>query len=92
MQVSARFCEKNKLAVDIPEITNNIVSIVLWADAEQLNIIWKTMNWYMKPLAMLANWDVTPSWQQDTQGTTGQPKISVLLASIMECELLLLYQ
>ena len=92
MQVSARFCEKNKLAVDIPEITNNIVSIVLWADAEQLNIIWKTMNWYMKPLAMSANWDVTPLWQQDTQGTTGKPKISVLLASIMECELLLLYQ
>lgn len=92
MQVSARFCEKNKLAVDIPEITINIVSIMLWADAEQLNIIWKTMNWYMKPLAMLANWDVTPSWQQDTQGTTGELKISVLLASIMECELLLLYQ
>ena len=92
MQVSARFCEKNKLAVDIPEITINIVSIMLWADAEQLNIIWKTMNWYMKPLAMLANWDVTPSWQQDTQGTTGQPKISVLLASIMECELLLFCQ
>ena len=92
MQVSARFCEKNKLAVDIPEITINIVSIMLWADAEQLNIIWKTMNWYMKPLAMLANWDVTPLWQQGTQGTTGKPKISVLLASIMECELLLLYQ
>lgn len=92
MQVSARFCEKNKLAVDIPEITINIVSIMLWADAEQLNIIWKTMNWYMKPLAMSANWDVTPLWQQDTQGTTGQPKISVLLASIMECELLLLCQ
>ena len=92
MQVSARFCEKNKLAVDIPEITINIVSIMLWADAEQLNIIWKTMNWYMKPLAMSANWDVTPLWQQDTQGTTGELKISVLLASIMECELLLLYQ
>ena len=92
MQVSARFCEKNKLAVDIPEITNNIVSIMLWADAEQLNIIWKTMNWYMKPLAMSANWDVTPLWQQDTQGTTGELKISVLLASIMEGELLLLYQ
>ena len=92
MQVSARFCEKNKLAVDIPEITINIVSIMLWADAEQLNIIWKTMNWYMKPLAMSANWDVTPSWQQDTQGTTGEPKISVLLSSIMDCELLLLYQ
>ena len=92
MQVSARFCEKNKLAVDIPEITNNIVSIMLWTDAEQLNIIWKTMNWYMKSLAMSANWDVTPLWQQDTQGTTGELKISVLLASIMECELLLLYQ
>ena len=92
MQVSARFCEKNKLAVDIPEITNNIVSIMLWADAEQLNIIWKTMNWYMKPLAMSANWHVTPLWQQDTQGTTGELKISVLLSSVMECELLLLYQ
>ena len=27
---------------------------MLWADAEQLNIIWTTMNWYMKPLAMSA--------------------------------------